>query len=1591
MAGQDNSNSPAPQGTTNVKTNTFNKGMVRDFSDAMVGEGMWTLARNAINVTPRGDMGVIGNEPSNQYCTSTPYTVIGMEHIEKTSWVVFSTNDAGGHEIGIFNESGCKYTKKVSGTCLNFSTKALITAAVQKNYDCTWSVVFADGVNPDRLVNLDRIPYKIQGYTGSTDCPVPVYSTDLDCDQIRLMALNDAPVLRMVRGTGSGQLPNGSYQAVIAYSVNGVRVSDYFLPSNAQSVWTHENNGGSIEIHIDVVDKRFEEYELVVVAMINGQTTARRIGIYSTRQAMVYLDNYSEALAAVQLSLIPLHAPVYDKSDRIFTLNNYLLRSGVSTRPEPNYQLLANQVVTKWVEVEYPADYYYKGGHNLSYLRDENEIFFIRWVYNTGHRTSSYPVVGRAAQPSDLAIASNTGDIVDPAKNRNWQVNNTATRNVVTPYNINWQGEPDPAGLNGRVTAEGLMGYHESTERHPSDKPQVWGTLCGKPITLHKFPDHNLSHTNNSTSDKIYVLGVKFENIQHPLDLNGNPIQDIVGYEILRGSREGNKTVIARGLVQNMRGYPLLDSPGSTRKGAYQNYPYNDLRPDNFMSKSLISDDPFTEYFRDFFSFHSPDTTFRKPFLSAAELKIHGELHGTATGNFDWPYKHPKHKLISNALFTICATMGMISSFFEALGSATTTHGVSPLDDAPAALAANAIAFTGSGAALSPAAVAGASMAAGLATAISPLQGWWGENKTGVSTGGGFGVNYNQRTGGGGLIRAITDYIPAIGEVSRRILDAALTATYAVFLGGKHVDAMVRIAKAFSKRQQYALQYNSHGLYNNFLAPRPNEIRRSVTRNQYVDPYIVDFDPQTVVHNLFRNKFVGVRVGSNIADPQTLDDSRQRMHERGSFDDPLKRFDTTISGYLASLKVNFDNQFGQLDSVVQIPVHSGVYKTQPVKGKPFISPVIFGGDQYINRYTEKTTFFYFHAWLMDLPDEIEYNYRNYINIPYPNYWADFENYDFGDMNINLSINSGITWTKPSDFHKLDGTASGNMIIRERYFYLLNSGVRDFFVESEINLAHRDRGERMEEHFYDPNGGFSDLYTMFRSDLAKIPNYYSYDYSLSASRFINNYVSWGSVLPRDYDPQVYATCFTYYPGRMLYSLQQQFEQKREAWRVFLANNYKDFEHRVNTVKPLNKTGALVLFDDAEPAVFNGVDELKTGNGVKVTIGDGGLFNQPFQSMVNADDVYEYGACQSTRSVVNCPHGTFWISQRNGKIHQMAGEGVGDISAQGLKSWFTRYLPSELLKRFPDYPYYDNPVGGVGCQAVYDNQYEILYFCKKDYKPKDNVCWDAAAKKFIPCSSGSDVIFGPVTGIALGDPMYFEDCSWTVSYDPKEKMWISYHDWYPDLVMPAADHFYTIKGSGFWKHNVAWNSFCNYYGKDHPFELEFPVSNGQTVHTLRSVEFLLECYKLENGGLDAFHILDEGFDYAAIWNTEQFSGWLKLELQPKNDPAAMLAYPKIGTTDIRILVSKEEQKYRFNQFWDIVRDRGEFTGASRQIWNTASNGYTRSMVLSSVDYNKPILERKRFRHYGSRVILRKAVSGSTKMLLRTGNVKQAISFR
>jgi hypothetical protein len=1632
------------QNSSSVESRSFTKGMIKDVNESLMGKGTYLHARNAVNNSKSGDLGLIANEASNKYCISAPYTIIGAIHVYGDLWAIFSTDNVDS-EIGTFDESACVYTTVANDQCLNFSKEHLIIGESKENFDCTWDLYWADGNNPDRTINIENPPW-VQDCNFVDDCEI-CHDTDvLNCDLLRMARLTTPPCIRLEAGVNGGELLNGTYQAVIAYTENEQRISDYSIPSNLVSLFEHRDVSGALEVVIESIDQTYDEFELVIIGFVNKQGVARRMGVYSTHQNRISIDRVDPAAnETVPIELIPLDRPAYEKSEAIYRNGEYLLRVSPSTRFSFNYQPLANNINTDWLEVRYPAKYYRDAGTNVGYMRDEVYSFFIRWIYDTYDKSESYHIPGRAPGPYGAlggipeTDPSLTG--LDPSE-QIFETYNTGYQVGFIPFTL-----PD----GGQVTKKGRMGYWQSSEIYPDNKPDVWADLCGKNIRHHKMPDNALSCHFVDGGQFINVLGVQFNNIAFPIDNQGNPIPGIIGYEILRGTREGNKSIVAKGMINNMGRYRNDDD----KLIFYQNYPYNDLRRDPYLSQEWTTNDdatilPWGFFDKSNFTFHSPDTSFKHPFLSSKELKTYITLMGNGEGRFAEVYKHPEHKILTDVGFLLAAIIGLGTAVLSMRGTMKSKGGI---DGTPAvdfnsssggvystATGVGGVGINATTAALSGGATAAAAVAAAVADASSgatALTSMFGV----VGDGGANAAAYSSTAASAFLSQGITgavqyewdsDGASGIPGFLRLFSGAPAFLNY----WNEGTSAFIRIIKAFSKWEQHAVAFQSHCFYDTAdktpgVPATAANYRKTITEGSYIKDRLQEFGGITV-NNLFRNATVGLRLSGDMPDPVIEDTSRRTMIDSGTAsanpswlgnvpataDLRNKEFELNgptngpvTTAHYSGLKQRLRNQYGQVDGIIQIPTSSCMqpYEIDPNNPQNATSEVIFGGDTYIGRYTEKNTFFYYFDWMFDVPNGFEFDYRLRKMLPYPTFWMDTHEFSINDFVTGIfdSLSGGNTTGTgtailPSDWHNFErsgigtianfgtlGSSSGGsssmsvLNVKNAQIHLFHSGVRDFFVESEVNVEYRDWEDEEFQRHYDPylHTAYEDL---FRSDRIKYGNFWKYDYSLSASRYYQPMGSWGTMQYRNYDPQVAETCYTYYPNRVIYSWPQATELRHDNWLIYLIDNYKDFTSRVTTVKPIGKNGAMFLFETEAPLMVPGVDILETDAGTKITIGDGGLFSQPMQNLVNADESYEYGSCQNRLSVANTPSGLYWISQNQGKIFNYTGK-LADIAQQGMKWWFDEFLPYKLTEDFPTYDLLDNTVIGIGCQTIYDNADGIVYFTKRDFKLRPEYIGR------VQYLGNNEFSVNGVAGTTLGDRRIFDDASWTVSYDPKTEAWVSFHDWHPNFLLPSKNNFMSIKNAGIWKHNDRTDSYCNYYGINYPFEVELVTPTGQTVNTLRSVEYIMEVFQWDVDGVDRFHVLDFNFDRAVVYNTEQISGYLRLNLSPKNNAPEIIRYPIQNAGSTEILYSKEEQKYRFNQFWDIVDDRGEFTTAARVLWNTEPNGYIHTINPVAVNYNKPQHQRKKFRHYQSNLFLSRQISGNNNMQLKLINSKNQYSPR
>lgn len=1550
--------------------NSFTGGMNKDGLDVYSKGVQWSLAVNATNNLVDGQYPSLSTEMANILELILPYTLIGGIALAGSEWAVFCTDNTIS-EIGLYNEATASYSTLLNDSAtiaaglpgMNFNTSKLIIGTSRRGFDCGYMVYWADGRrNPDRVLDTAFLfpnPW-VQSCTTSSGCVTCVNTNLIDVNQLRLAPHFSIPCLTLAKGQ-SGTLLNGSYQVAIRFAINSIPCTDFIALSNTQSIFAHNNLAGSVVLTIAGIDeetrKVFTEMEVVIVSTVNQQVVARRFGIYSTSQTTIYIDHIDQELTVVPLSLLPLNTPAIESSDAIYSVGTYLTRVGPSEKPDFNYQPLANNIIAKWACIEYPGDYYHKGGilgfpMNVSYLRGEVYALYIRWIDTCGNKSACYAIPGLpAGTPPTLILGGGT--------------------------------LPD----GGVIVATGRFEGYSSTEIYDDHHPLVWGSLCGQPIMHHKFPDQTsfggtiLSHftqpfaniSGTGTTNNIRIMGLFVENVQLPLDINGNVIQDIQGYEILRAVRNGHKSIIAKGMVNSMRGY---DDPYTGKKGAFQNYPYNDQSPDYYLTSDVNiintgspntasnqnhnTDSPLTTVYNNIVSFHSPDTAFQHPILGTGSLRVVQRMTGEATGYFQQAYRHGNFKTITDFSSWLGNTIGIISFIMDGLATANAVLGGNPPDITMAAT--EDIPFT------------------------FPLF---------------FANTYSADIAGSDASSALKIIAAAANVVMFLLLSPIKFAALQ--------EQILTIITGLAPARAFAWQWNSSGQYNN-PGQAISPIVLGVQDYQYIKGHIQDFAGMTI-NNLWRNSYVGIQLYGSLP-PISGDTTRKTMFQRGirpqDNDSVMGPYTDPTSAYYAAYTVPQPAQYGQIDSCKLVPI--SCMNVVGASTSFYNSPILFGGDTYICRYTEKNPMYFFNDWLIDAPLDYMYNYRNYVNVPYPRYWID-----------NTKIHTDFLAIAHKLRH-LDAQVNGGSLlgipigtyVKNGAFYLFCNGVRDFYCESDVNVGYRDWEDTIPKMFYDPYG-FQDISQMFRSDYIKNDIFYKYDYSLSASQFFNQYISWGQMLPRDYDPLLAYTCFAYYPRRVAYSLPQEEEVKKDNWRVFLPNNYKDFGSTVTAIKEINKTGALILLNNEAPQQFVGTEVIASSSSTEYTVGTGNLFNQSLASVSNADNSLQYGSCQSRLSVVNTPHGLFWVSQNTGKVFNYGQGGMSDITP-GLKWHLSLYLPSQLLSIYPNYPLSDNPVAGVGVQCIYDNINEMLYICKKDYKPLDSLSGvlyndidgfytvspycppgyvlssDGTMCNSILATGGSVEVQGNKLPISLNDPLYFEDVSFTLSYDCKAKQWISFHDWHPSLNIPAKTHFLTTQDKALYRHNKDSGLYCNYYGQDYSFQIEYPITTGLNITTLESITVFLETYNYKSTQVDRFQQYDGFFDEVVVHNSEQCTAKMLLNLKPWNDPYAALNFPNTVAAGLNVLYTKQEQTYKIGSgLRDLTKDRGQFTLTQVQAITTSGNGYIQNINPLYLDPLKPFDQLKKIRHYKSKAWFKKRIPGNNAMIFYFSKTQNTISPR
>ena len=621
MADQNNENT---QGSNiRMEYNVAVSGLNMDSALTQVKTGELTYALNAALENFDSSSVNYQNEQGNEFCVQFPsgYSLIGTYFInEKNKHIFFLANPTtGSSEIGYMENNDCVYHKIVNAECLNFNINYPIHKVVHKIGNCTTQIYWTDGYNSRRYLDLENIPYTESPYSDPCN---PTYTDQLDCNQLKIQPNFNIPQLAVTDIFNGGDVTAGTYQFAVQYSdASGNPYTSFYSITNPTPMADTQLTtalfdykvGKSIQLTITNLDTTglYNYYNIAVIKTVNNIASVELVGTYSIENQVDTITYTGQNNTLIKLSITDIFEkyPYYDIAQDLTTAQDVLMWDNLTSIDRINYQGIASKIDLLWETYKIPSTEDYANEFNATnlrgYLRDEVYAFEIVFLLKNGKQTDGFHIPGRALSYTDTQYPdipdTNADFIGEPTYidsvtgigySPYWKIYNTAS--------VLGQATGDAIG-NAIPHEYGEFAYWESTEEYPCNV-DVWGDLAGKPIRHHKFPDVLVSPIFENPvytlapdfqpqmqSDAVYPIGVKVDIAQvqsliQTSSLTQEQKDNIAGFKIVRGNRNTNKSIVAKGMLRNVGTYTREE-----QTLYYPNYPYNDLNEDPFINQSSNS------------------------------------------------------------------------------------------------------------------------------------------------------------------------------------------------------------------------------------------------------------------------------------------------------------------------------------------------------------------------------------------------------------------------------------------------------------------------------------------------------------------------------------------------------------------------------------------------------------------------------------------------------------------------------------------------------------------------------------------------------------------------------------------------------------------------------------------------------------------------------------------------------------------------------------------------------------------------------------------------------------------------------------------
>lgn len=1032
-----------------------------------------------------------------------------------------------------------------------------------------------------------------------------------------------------------------------------------------------------------------------------------------------------------------------------------------------------------------------------------------------------------------------------------------------------------------------------------------------KPIRHFKFPSNAVEpfvdREKSNTLSTINVLGVHIDNdvVNAFLDIavKNNLItqsfrDSIVSYELVRGDRTLDKSIIMRGLL-----YDVYRYDEGTNRALYANYPYNDLGSD-FLNSSTPEGltpirHPHGGVRNNNFTFHSPDTHFYYVNVLPREIQFDGYLLGSSRGMFAEVDGHPKWVILGERAFRRAENLARLEILFEQLIelaniTASTrqyqTFGLTNGFDIPvwqiAAAAAMKIAYNT------------------------------------------FGANVKRNRYALQWLESFKN----LGDPQNFAYYYSSVGNYDTFLqhdrqGNSNSLRGLQQFKYLKQGNHFVKDYQG----NDFMF---NNTDREFTHYLSLGNYFFNYNPEYVTwDNSDKN------IGSRFTLGTVESDSRV-------IGGRSREFIRNIGSPYVTLKTFLFSQYGLINSIRWVDTgYCGILN----QNNSF--DIAFGGDTYISRFSFKRKMPMFYINAMGTSDLTPFGYRSYRNIGYPRFYVDTDTATFNSDDYSMKYPNFFVAARYDTPYGLDQM----YVLPPSKIYLFYYGIASFLVESTVNCNYRYGGPNDEQRFY-PNISDYVSWTQEKKVSIKSPEFFAYNDVYSKRSELNGL---NRMLSIEYDKNYWDRSYNM-DNVVIYSKPDTSEVDRfDPWRVYRANDKHQFptaNGKLVDIRGIESEQILVRFENTYE-IHNAINQYKDAmNANTEYTGTGSLFaGRPinFQS-----SEIGYGGTQH-KAMVSTEFGHVWADAMRGEVLMVDSNGrnLQQITT-GKRHWFKEHLPFKIIKHVKDMTHMDcdNNFIGLGIIFGYDSRFKRIFMTKRDYVPtklakEKSVRYDKESRSFFVKETDNSEI-----EVSLQDARYFEDASFTMAYSFLTQSWISYYSFTPDYYINHQNYFQTgvnvDKGFGLWSHLLTNKSYQVFYGEKFPWTVEMPFKNNMMNKTLNAVSYWLDSRRYHND-YDFAEKRNEGFNKAYVYNHSQNSGLLELNVAEKNNFFQQSSYPKMGDDSMQILTTENDKRWSFNYFFNEVRN--EFNNNPIWLWDV--NSITKKINKSALDYRRPFKERLR----------------------------------